>query len=69
MDNKALGFVFDDLRYKFWPGQDQGCIIDREFYIELGFNFKVCVTASRLEVLLGTMLGDTDWRKALKAYG
>jgi hypothetical protein len=65
MGNKALGFVFGDLHYMFWPREEQECIIDKELYIDSGFDLKFCVTASRLEVLLGPCFETL----ALKAFG
>jgi hypothetical protein len=64
MDSKALGFVFGDLRYKHWLRDDKNQI-DPEKYIEQGFHMKNCLASNHLDEMLGSMLGDADWRKVL----
>ncbi|CAO1941021.1 unnamed protein product [Urochloa humidicola] len=67
MESKALGIVIGDWDHKHWPEGEGGKTIDLEDYIIQGFDLKLCLTASHLEGLLGSMLGDPDWKKALKA--
>ncbi|CAL4945449.1 unnamed protein product [Urochloa decumbens] len=69
MESKALGIVIGDWEHKHWPGGEDGKTINLEDYIKQGFDLKLCLAASHLEGLLGSMLGDPDWRKALKALG
>uniref|UniRef100_A0A0A8Y0A4 Uncharacterized protein n=1 Tax=Arundo donax TaxID=35708 RepID=A0A0A8Y0A4_ARUDO len=72
MEGKVLGFVSDDMEYKFHPKGNDGQIVHGDYYVKIGYSLKIGTCASILQKRLGDLVGDVDWKKGLlkaKAQG